>query len=632
MATKVSPLGTLNRLAVDELRGMDLQTDEAVMAVTRSPHCKNLLRSTPGRVQKRPGFEQIASYDSAIHGCFELDGVEILHAGTALYADGVCLSGTVADARSTGKYFGGRLYILDGSEFWCLWKDENEAYQLHPVSENAYLPRIAAGKPPDGSGGVELEEVNLLSDAWTESFYGTAQGTVYQLEFGELDSSAVTVVKKTASGTGVVSVTLTEGTDFTVNRTLGTVTFTSAPGTAPVEGEDNVFITASKNRSVLRRRITQADVCTVYGESGSAARLFVTGCSEFKNRDFWSAANDPTYFSDLSYSVLGQDDQRILGYSLLGDSLAAHKNGEDGAVYVRTGTLEESTDAKGNTRSTLAFRTGHVITGYGAVAKGSFAVLGDEPLFLTAQGVFALTASDLTGVRYAQRRSYYADPALCAEENLQLAEAVVWKDFYLLALNNKIYCLDFLQKSYASAAPKSEYQYECYLLDQIPAVRLWVRGGRLFFGTADGRVCRFCTGQAPVDYQDRLTGAEPRAVQAVWETPDLSGEQFYRNKNFRWLAVRLQPAVATSVELQAQCEGVWQTLQIQPFQLRYFSFPGMVFSKLSFSGDQTGKTLGVKLRLPRVNKVRFRFENKELCEPFGLLGWALEFTQGRRYR
>ena len=116
-------------------------------------------------------------------------------------------------------------------------------------------------------------------------------------------------------------------------------------------------------------------------------RLFVTGAPEWKNRDFWSAADDPTYFSDLSYSVLGTDDERILGYSLLGDSLAAHKSGEAGAIWVRTASQESFADTQGNLRQRLVFRTGNVITGFGAVAKDSFAVLGDEPLFLAAQGV-----------------------------------------------------------------------------------------------------------------------------------------------------------------------------------------------------------------------------------------------------
>lgn len=631
MKRALDPVPTVHTLAVDELRGIDLQNNASVVSPSRSPACSNLLRTTPGRVEKRPGYVQTAAYEGAVHGCYDLDGVEILHAGGALYADGVRISGSVADARSCGQCFHGRLYLLDGQQFWQISSEAGQ-YRLQPVSEAAYVPKIAVGKKPDGSGGAELEDVNLLSDAWSESFYGTADAVVYQLEFDGLSAAPVRVQVLRAAAAGTQLTTLTENTDFTVDRARGAVTFVKAPGVSPIEGEDNVFITAARDRSAQRARIVQSDVCCVYGEAGGGVRLFVTGSPQWKNRDYWSAANDPTYFSDLSYSVLGQDDGRIVGYSLLGDSLAAHKGGENGAVWVRTGSQETLTDAQGNTRRVLGFRTGRVLSGYGAAAKGSFAVLGNEPLFLTAQGIFALTASDLTGERYQQRRSYYIDPALTAEPAMESAEAVVWKDFYLLALNGRVYCLDGLQKAYAPQEPKSAFQYECYLLENVPAVRLWVRGGRLWFGTADGRVCVFTQGAAGTDFADRLDGLPPQPIRAVWETPDIGGAHFYRDKSFRFLAARIQPAPVTSVRLQARREGVWHALRDKPFSARYFSFSGMVFSKWTFSCDQTCQPMGLRLHSRKQDKIRFRFENDALDEPFGLLGWALEYTEGRRHK
>ncbi len=626
------PTPQLKLLAVDRLLGIDLQNAPAVVAPGRSPHCSNMLRSTPGQVQKRPGYLQVAAYPGAIHGCYRLQGVELLHAGSRLYADGQPLAGTLADSRSTGLCFGGCLYLLDGANFWCVsWQDG--ALTLQPVTQKAYLPRIAVGKNPDGTGGADLEDVNLLSDGWCESFYGTQTDTVYQLEFGQLSAEQVRVeLVRPAADTGTTRAVLTEGVDFSVDRTLGTVTFVTAPGKAPVEGEDNVFITAFKDRSAQRACITQADVCTAYGTPGTGLRLFVTGSPAHKNRDYWSAADDPTYFSDLSYSVLGQDDGRILGYSLLGDSLAAHKSGQDGGVWVRRGSMQTEKDALGNEKHTMVFATGGVITGYGAVAKDSFAVLGDEPLFLTAQGVFALTASDLTGSRYQQRRSYFIDPALTAEQELAGARAVVWRDFYLLALNGRVYCLDGLQKSYTAAAPKSAYQYECYLLENVPAACLWVWDGVLYFGTVDGRVCRFTAGDTAADFSDRLTGVDPVPVAACWETPDISGSRFYKDKFFRRLALRMLPAPATSVHVWARREGNWQPLTAQPIPARYFCFSSLVFSALCFSGDRTSKPISLRLHRRRLDKIRFRFENSVLSEPFGLLGWALEFTEGRNYR
>ncbi len=633
MAKMIDPTPVIRTLAVDKMLGIDLQNAPAVVAPGRSPRCSNMLRSTPGQVKKRPGYVQVTAYDGTIHGCYTLQDKQLIHAGNRLYAGDVALQGTLADARSTGVCFGGCLYLLDGSNFWCVTPEDAGGYSLRPVAQKAYLPRIVVGKNPNGTGGADLEDVNLLSDAWCESFYANGIDTVYRLEFGGLSDAAVQVQQvKADPNTGTTRITLNEGTDFTVDRTLGTVTFVTAPPKGPIEGEDSVFITAAKDRSAQRARIVQADVCTVYGTPGTGLRLFVTGSPQYKNRDYWSAPDDPTYFSDLAYSVLGTDDSRIMGYSLLDDCLAAHKSGQDGGVWVRRGSLETTTDALNNKKYTMVFATGSVIAGYGAVAKGSFAVLGDEPLFLTAQGVFALTPSDLTGSRYQQRRSYYIDPALTAAQRLDCAEAVIWKDFYMLALDGKLYCLDGLQKAYAEGAPKSAYQYECYLLENIPAVRLWVQQGQLYFGTADGRVCRFTDGDVAVDYDDRLTGQLAQPVAALWETPDLSGSRFYKEKRFRQLALRIPPAPNTAVRVRAQRQGVWRQLGSGDISVQYFCFSSLTFSRLAFNGDRTGRPVLLRLHRRHLDKIRFRFENSSPGQQFGLLGWALEYSEGRNYR
>jgi hypothetical protein len=159
-----------------------------------------------------------------------------------------------------------------------------------------------------------------------------------------------------------------------------------------------------------------------------------------------------------------------------------------------------------------------------------------------------------------------------------------------------------------------------------------VRDGRLWFGTEDGRICVFSKAERVPDYADRLYGREPAAIGACWETPDVTADSFYREKNFRWLAARVRPATATSVRMHVCAGGVWRELCRQPFTARYLSFSNLTFSKMSFSCDTAGKTLGLRLHEYRRDKVRFRFENSEVNEPFGLLGWALEYTQGRRHR
>ena len=56
------------------------------------------------------------------------------------------------------------------------------------------------------------------------------------------------------------------------------------------------------------------------------------------------------------------------------------------------------------------------------------------------------------------------------------------------------------------------------------------------------------------------------------------------------------------------------------------------FSKLSFSPDTTPKTIPTKIKVKKVDKARFRFENDVLNEPFGLFDLAWEYVENGYYK
>lgn len=628
---KLSNPGTFktNSTVVSDFFGCDFSSGATNIDPRRSPNCENMIRSSPGRVRKRMGFTKTAAYGGRINGRYVLSGVDIIHAGTNLYAGETLISSAMNDAFSTGKNFDKSLYLLDGVHYYKV-TESGGTFTVSNVSDDAYIPRIVLNKNPDGTGGYAYEDINLLSDKWTESFYvgdKTAAATVFQLSLENLDTTPVTAKILQADGSFVDKV---ETTDFTVNRTSGTVTFVAAPGKSPLEGADNVFITASKDRSESRSRITNCDTCIVYGETGT--RLFVTGDPNFKNRDFWSAQNDFSYFSDLAYSILGEDSERIVGYSIVGDRIAAHKSGSTGAVYVRTGSTVTETDPLGNKVETFAFKTGNVITGHGAIAPHSFVPTDNEPLFLSYTGIFALTASDVTGERYVQSRSFYINPKLLAEPGIENAYACVHKDFYFIAAGNGVYVLDLLQKHFENGEPYSNYQYECFYLTGVPARIVWDNNGVLCFGTADGTVCSFNTDEStPESYQDTLDGTNYTPVKCQWETPDIDGNTFYSSKHFRYLACRLSAFVRTSVDAAAKCNGKWIPILADARTARYFSWEDIDWSKWTWSTDSTPKVLGRKLDMRNLDKVRFRFANHNV-EPFGIENIAVEYKETKKYR
>ena len=112
----------------------------------------------------------------------------------------------------------------------------------------------------------------------------------------------------------------------------------------------------------------------------------------------------------------------------------------------------------------------------------------------------------------------------------------------------------------------------------------------------------------------------------------MAGELFYKKKNFKYLSASIAPAIATGFEAWAQVKGLWTRLYDSGAKARYFDFTYIDFSKINFSSDTTPRTLGHKIRLKRVDKVRFSFRNEELNEPFGLYAVGTEFTESGNYK
>ena len=426
-----------------------------------------------------------------------------------------------------------------------------------------------------------------------------------------------------------------EGTDFTVNRTTGVITFTTAPGVTPIDGEDNVKILAYKTFEGYSDRVRRCTFGTLFGVNGASDRVFLSGNSDYPNYDWYSGQNDPTYFPDTGYSQLGLEISAIVGYSLVNNYLAAHKDSNEPSqsVFIREGDLitreiTTSTGAKSEV-SDPAFKLINTLQGSPALSPYSFGYVETEPLFLTEKGIFALTTQDITGDKYGQNRSFYLNGQLLEEPNLKNAYCCVYDNMYYLAVNNKVYLLDGLQATRTDRSdPYSTRQYVGYVWNNIPATILFEDEGHLFFGTVDGKICQFYDDVDALDsYND-----DGYPIDAWWETPDLDGKLFYKNKTFRYYAARLMAAIATSVKMWAMKAGAWTLVKTDNATGRYFDFGNINFEKFSFSTDQTEKVVHTKIKVKKVDKARFKLENDALNEPFGLFNIALEYVENGNYK
>lgn len=629
---------------IDTFKGVDLNSSPSDVEIYRSPNAPNMMRDVPGKVRKRQGYEKLTTYAGRINGVHILKDAEkgiekvLIHAGTGLYLGEEKLYEGMADERSVGRQFYGKLFIFDGKKALCYGEFETEeseddeadteeteeeekekAFMVKPLEEKAYVPTVIISRNPTG-GGTTLEPLNLIGRRWKESFLSDGSAKTYQLTTKKLDADEVKVRILKAEGEWEKK---KEGTDFTVDREKGTVTFTTAPGKSPVTGHDNVEITAAKTRKGAADKINKCRIISLFGVNGAMDRMFISGNPEFPNQDWYCEMGDGFFWGDLWYSTLGQDGSAVVGYTIINDRLAAHKShAEEGRnVILRKGELEGEE---------AAFPVIGTLSGRGAYSSHAFGYLGSEPLFLTDSGIMAITAADLTGEKYSQNRSYYIDNVLTAEEGLSDAFAYVWRDFYLLSTGKgRVYLLDGLQKSYDKNSPYSNFQYECYYWENVPARVFWEdTEGRLCFGDSEGNIFRFyddVTNQK--SYNDNGT-----AIPARWDTPELMGNLFYKNKNFRRIDCMLAPAIATGVKVFAQVKGVWDEIYDSGAKAMYFDFTHINWELINFSTDNSPRTIGNKIRIKKVDKAAFSLRNERYNEPFGIYMLALEYTENGNYK
>jgi hypothetical protein len=538
---------------------------------------------------------------------------KIIHAGTMMYSDEAtptALYSTAADNFSVSEVMNESLWILDGKAFL-----EYDGETCAPVV--GYTPTIIIGRAPKG-GGTLLEEINLIQDAKIVKFLGTGYDRRYYLP--HTDIAAVTLVQVMDSS-GVMQTV--SPADYDVDLTAGTVLFgtTKAPGESPITGEDNVYITYTKSITGYADRINKCDICTRYGMGGARDRLFVSGNPDYPHYDWFSAQNDPTYFGDLSYCIVGHASSAIMGYSIVNDYLVTHKTREknDENASLRAGEL---------IGGKAVFTIQGSYPASGALSKHSFAELGVEPVYLTVKkDISAITPSDILGERYSQERSYYISEALKAESDADLSNAFgyTFNDFYYLSVGSKVYIMDSLQFSVDKNKPYSSRQYECYYFTGINARVMWQEDGYLYFGDVDGNIKKF---------DPEVANDEGVAIQAYWDTPELDGDSFAYKKTFTYIAVRIASAPATGIRISSRVRGIWDeggAIKDYTAEAMYFDFTKLDFAALSFSTDDTPRTIGTKMKIKNVDKVQFRLQNNVLDQPFGIYKLRIEYFESGRY-
>lgn len=649
-----------------KLKGVDMSADPSQIGEGFSPWCPNLISDNGGNPEKRPGWRVVYTIEGPVnglwHGRIGSDRYYFAHGGTKLYAwrpeapaasvgnEGtagsppgntpVVIRSGLSNSRGCGFIMNERFWLLTGREYvvYGLFSgnsmsgDSEKKDDIPPVDEDkpdvpglkltcrdvsdiAYVPTVIIARAPTG-GGTPYESINLLGKRQKNRFL-TTTATAYQLSATKIKSVDEVVLN------GAVK---TANADYTVDLDKGTVTFKTAPPAPPVTGKDNLVITFTKEYAGYADRIQKCTIAVGYGY-GTNDRIFFAGNPDKRNMDWFSGLGDPSYVPDLNYSKVGSEETAIMGYHRLGEYLAVIKedNQQDSTIFLRS--------AQVNNGGEVVFPIRQGIAGVGAVSPWAFAVLKDEPLFLSRTGIYAITSNVVTAERTVRGRSYFIDAQLTKEPDLKRALAVEWNGYYVLAAGGRAYILDGNSTKENTRQYSSDYAYRAYHWDNIPATALMEDAGVLWFGSQNGRVCRFNTDLIKMERfaDDDLENPSLRhPIVAQWATKADDDGDFMLRKTLskKGSGVLIRPYTRSSVRVLVRSDqdclakfGRYSTMDI-------WDWEDIDFSRIGFTSNDAPQVAPFHTKVKKYITLQIIVENNAINEGFGVYGIIKRYTVG----
>ena len=302
-----------NPIEIDKFLGLNESVGNTEIKLGEFSYLENLRITKNYKPQKRPGHHTFINFTTTanVQGIWEgtLGGKNIMlicwggdvyeydlsiDTPTVDIADlitegTVTIIGSITDVKTDIFWFNSKVYFINGTDY-----KEYDGTTYQDVV--AYIPTIALNAPPAG-GGTLFEEINLLTGQKTQTFIGDGSSTLYQLAEVVIDVDPVLI--------SVDGVPKTEGADFTVNRTLGQVTF----GVAPINLA-SVFITWVKVTAGNADLVKNHKYAVDFGVENDT-NLFIFGNPNEKNVFRFSGINRPGYFPANSFVAVGSDEFAI---------------------------------------------------------------------------------------------------------------------------------------------------------------------------------------------------------------------------------------------------------------------------------------------------------------------------------
>lgn len=583
---------------LDRFLGQNESVSEISIKFGEWPKGYNFRVTKDYKAQKRPGHFEFINFGAGnVQAVWygQIDGKEILLscwngqvyeydmsavtdkvAIADLITDGVVtILGAITDVKTSIFWFDSKIHFINGTDY-----KEYDGTTYQDVV--ATVPQVVINSDPLG-GGTLFQEVNLLTGAKSMTFFGDGTA-LYQLPEDNIDADILIVT--------VDGVTKVENVDFTVNRTLGQILFSSNPAI-----EANVFVRWVKAEAGNADLVKNHKFITAFGKSNDSV-LFMFGNDNERNVFRFSGLKDAGYFAVNAFVGVATDEFAVTDMEPQYQSLVVFKKGSS---YVINPTTNLNYAANpGLNKYDYGYEG--LNNKYGNIAPGMVQLIGDN--LVTLDGFTIREFESTRGVRNEVEPKIKSERLEVSLQVLNLANAVTF-DYerykeYWVNVDNVVYIWNYGNDT-------------MYVYNNIQGTEFIAVGEDIYFAS---------NGTVEVmkeEYKaDRCHLGDNIPCKIYGGFVDFDALELKKMMRVHWMAI--DPGTLTSVNIKFvtdqinEEEAKWVT---RGYAL--FGFDDINFDDLSFDTNRNPQVLKFKYKVKKFAYLQWIFENDTNDETLTIL-------------
>lgn len=587
--------------------GLNIEDLEYQLDISQSPDMLNMMVKN-GSFGKRYGQKLLHTFADPILAISKYSDILYIQSGESIWSwDGTTATAVYTDPLITDKgifiAFNRLLYFLNGNVYL-----EFDGTTWTPAVP--YEPDICINRKPDGSYSDLIDDYNRLGAGFKNTFNGDGSSTEYVLTDDNLDATTV----KAEVGT----TELTEGTDFTVDRTEGKVTF----NTAPASGQNNVVITAYKTEQAYIDSIMNNKYWATYGGQNNS-RLFLAGNGN--STYYFSDVFDGTYFPETNYATIGNGEEDITGFGAQYNVLIVFKPTEMYAV-----SYSYTTDSNGD--YVAQFVSAQVNVEMGCDMPDTIMYIDNRLTWGSTQwGICTLCSTvieDERNVRIVSRNINGGNRSagMLQETNLKNAVGINFEGKYIVVTNSTAWVWDYTIAPFSTSdrvtVDTAAKNTAWFKWDNMPITHAVVMNRELYY-SRDNKLCMFT-----YTYDDF-----GEAIPAHFMTPMWDFGTYENLKTVKWIYIQTRGDTPSITQLKyitdEDTDGEQEPRDLIVNTRLWGSFQWGIWGWTTAS---YAAVFARKCRVKKFNLMGIYFWNDQADRDMTLSGLRLQYTIVKRYK